>query len=217
MPLLDVQRTAEGYLLRIALPLPADSELSLARVGDDLAITVDGLRRLVALPAALRRYAVVDAEAGASGLVLRLRPEVTRVNASQTADPGTRLAEETQAVARRGRRPGGAVAGPARRERPRRARRGPAPVAFGWCPLCAVVTVCAGIPSELAGMVLERAADLIALLRAVLADRWEPGTVHMPGFRPPPSPAAAEERYPGDAAARVQKIPVRRADRPRTG
>jgi arsenite-transporting ATPase len=77
VPLLDVQRTDDGYVLRIALPLPDDSDLSLARVGDELAITVDGLRRLIALPAALRRYEVVDAEAGESGLVLRLRPEVT--------------------------------------------------------------------------------------------------------------------------------------------
>jgi arsenite/tail-anchored protein-transporting ATPase len=77
VPLLDVQRIGDGYVLRIALPLPDDSDLTLARVGDELAITVDGLRRLVALPAALRRYEVVDAEAGASGLVLRMRPEVT--------------------------------------------------------------------------------------------------------------------------------------------
>ena len=76
VPLLDVQRTGDGYLLRIALPLPDDSALNLARVGDELAITVDGLRRLIALPAALRRYAVVDAEASDAGLVLRLRPEV---------------------------------------------------------------------------------------------------------------------------------------------
>ncbi|TDP96066.1 ArsA family ATPase [Labedaea rhizosphaerae] len=77
VPLLDVQRTGDGYLLRIALPLPDDSALNLARVGDELAITVDGLRRLIALPAALRRYEVVDAEASQAGLVLRLRPEVT--------------------------------------------------------------------------------------------------------------------------------------------
>jgi arsenite-transporting ATPase len=77
VPLLDVQRTSEGYRLRIALPLPADSDLGLARVGDELAITVDGLRRLIALPAVLRRYAVVDAEADGTGLVLRMRPEVT--------------------------------------------------------------------------------------------------------------------------------------------
>jgi hypothetical protein len=80
------------------------------------------------------------------------------------------------------------------------------PVACGWCPLCALVSLLRGHPSELAGVVLERMAELIALLRAVLADRWDPGTVHAPGFRPPPAPP-----YEGP---RVQKIPVRRADRP---
>lgn len=89
------------------------------------------------------------------------------------------------------------------------------PVACGWCPLCALVSVLGGEPSELAGVVLERAAELIALLRAVLADRWDPGTLHMPGFRPPPGPSPREERYPGDSTPRVQKIPVRRAGRPR--
>jgi hypothetical protein len=48
---------------------------------------------------------------------------------------------------------------------------------------------------------LDRAADLVALLRAVLADRWEPGVPHMPGFTPAPRPPE-----PG----RVQRIPVRR-------
>jgi hypothetical protein len=55
------------------------------------------------------------------------------------------------------------------------------------------------VAGEHAGVV-DRAADLVALLRAVLADRWEPGVPHMPGFRPQP-------RGP---APRVQKIPVRR-------
>jgi hypothetical protein len=54
------------------------------------------------------------------------------------------------------------------------------------------------VAGEHAGLV-DRAADLVALLRAVLADRWEPGMPHMPGFRPEPRPAP-----------RVQKIPVRR-------
>jgi len=52
--------------------------------------------------------------------------------------------------------------------------------------------------------VAERAGpwlDLVALVRAVLADRWEPGVPHMPGFTPTPRP---------DGAPRVQKIPVRR-------
>ncbi|HEV2782947.1 MAG TPA: hypothetical protein VGX25_26460 [Actinophytocola sp.] len=73
-----------------------------------------------------------------------------------------------------------------------------------WCPVCAVLALIKGeSSSELAARSLERAADLVALLRAVLADRWEPGVPHMPGFRPPPRPSK-----------RVQRIPVRRKGKP---
>lgn len=75
--------------------------------------------------------------------------------------------------------------------------------ARGWCPVCAVLALVRGEPSELATRGLERAADLVALLRAVLADRWEPGVPHMPGFRPPPR-----------ESPRVQRIPVRRKGNP---
>lgn len=71
----------------------------------------------------------------------------------------------------------------------------------GWCPLCAVVAVVRGERPEFAARLLEQATQIIALLRAVLADRWEPGAgVHMPGFQPTP-------REPGPD--RVQHIPVR--------
>ena len=132
-----------------------------------------------------------------------------------TADAGTRLAEEIKLLL-------DAVADRAGPWLDRLTASGhdehgdfAEPVAFGWCPLCALVSVLRGQPGELAGVVLERAAELIALLRAVLADRWDPGTLHMPGFRPPPSPSPQEERYPGDSSSRVQKIPVRRAGRVR--
>ncbi|MDT8914229.1 hypothetical protein [Amycolatopsis sp. PS_44_ISF1] len=79
----------------------------------------------------------------------------------------------------------------------------------GWCPLCAIVAVVRGERPEFAARVLEQLAQLVALLRAVLADRWEPdGGVHMPGFRPAPRPAPARE--PG--VARVQHIAVRRRE-----
>ncbi|MPZ85437.1 MAG: AAA family ATPase [Actinophytocola sp.] len=71
-PLLGIRTTAEGgYELTVALPLTDSSELDLARVGDDLAITVDGARRLVALPVLLRRHTVTDAAVEDGGLVLR--------------------------------------------------------------------------------------------------------------------------------------------------
>ncbi|WP_442788359.1 hypothetical protein [Amycolatopsis sp. NBC_01286] len=80
--------------------------------------------------------------------------------------------------------------------------------ACGWCPLCAIVAVVRGERPEFAARLLEQLAQLVALLRAVLADRWEPDEgVHMPGFRPAPRP-------PADAttSARVQHITVRRRD-----
>ncbi|MEU4673299.1 hypothetical protein AB0F91_36435 [Amycolatopsis sp. NPDC023774] len=81
----------------------------------------------------------------------------------------------------------------------------------GWCPLCAIVAVVRGERPEFAARLLEQAAQLVALLRAVLADRWEPDEgVHMPGFRPPPHHAAHADD-PG-AAARVQHIAVRKRE-----
>jgi arsenite-transporting ATPase len=73
-PLLRVRAAEPGYVLTIALPLTDSADLDLARIGDDLAITVDGVRRLIALPVMLRRYTVVDAEAGPDGLELRFEP-----------------------------------------------------------------------------------------------------------------------------------------------
>ncbi|MGH3760678.1 hypothetical protein [Actinophytocola sp.] len=77
------------------------------------------------------------------------------------------------------------------------------------CPVCAVVALVRGEPNELAAQSLDRAADLVALLRAVLADRWQPGVPHMPGFTPPPRSAARPGERP-----RVQRIPVRRKGDP---
>lgn len=74
-----------------------------------------------------------------------------------------------------------------------------------WCPLCAAVAVARGEPNELASRGLDAAADLVALLRAVLADRWEPGVSHMPGFTP------SEPSSSG--SVKVQHIPVRREPR----
>ncbi|GAA4528278.1 hypothetical protein [Amycolatopsis samaneae] len=80
----------------------------------------------------------------------------------------------------------------------------------GWCPLCAIVAVLRGERPEFVARLLEQAAQLVALLRAVLADRWEPEDgVHMPGFHPArrePEPAGAP------ASPRVQHITVRRRD-----
>ncbi|MBA0124942.1 ArsA family ATPase [Haloechinothrix sp. YIM 98757] len=61
-----------GYRLRVALPLSTDPAIELARVDDDLAITVDGNRRLIALPELLRSCEVTGAEFDSEGLVVSL-------------------------------------------------------------------------------------------------------------------------------------------------
>ena len=83
--------------------------------------------------------------------------------------------------------------------------------ACGWCPLCAIVAVVRGERPEFAARLLEQLAQLVALLRAVLADRWEPDEgVHMPGFRP--APRSAADTSDDAASPRVQHITVRRRD-----
>ncbi|RSN38815.1 arsenic-transporting ATPase [Amycolatopsis sp. WAC 04197] len=71
-PLLRVSESDDGYELRIAVPLHLDSEVDLARVDDDLAVTVDGFRRLIALPEMLRPCRITGAESDAHGLVVSL-------------------------------------------------------------------------------------------------------------------------------------------------
>ncbi|MET9229811.1 ArsA family ATPase [Lentzea sp. NPDC003310] len=77
--MLEVSGSGRGldarYSLRIALPLADDTELDLARVGDDLALTVDGRRRLVALPSLLRRCIVTGAEMDSGGVTVGFRPD----------------------------------------------------------------------------------------------------------------------------------------------
>jgi arsenite-transporting ATPase len=70
-PLLSIRQVDSAYELTVALPLTDGSVVDLARIGDELAITVDGVRRLVALPVLLRRHVVTDAVTRAAGLVLR--------------------------------------------------------------------------------------------------------------------------------------------------
>lgn len=83
------------------------------------------------------------------------------------------------------------------------------PEGCGWCPLCAVVAVARGQRPEFVAKLAEQAAGLIALLRAVLADRWAPDDgVHMPGYQPEPKPEPAPK--PAESPT-VQHIPVHRS------
>jgi arsenite-transporting ATPase len=82
-PLLEVRRTAgdgtsleSEFELVLRLPgLAADTPLDLSRVDDELAVTVSGVRRLVALPSMLGRCTVHGARIGADQLVVVFRPD----------------------------------------------------------------------------------------------------------------------------------------------
>ncbi len=74
----------------------------------------------------------------------------------------------------------------------------------GWCPLCAVLAICRGERVDVAARLVDQLTQLLALLRAVLADRWHPHEgVHVPGA-PAPRPER-DRREP----SRVQHVPVR--------
>ena len=70
---LTIDRTRGGATMRIALPFVAQSEIDLARHGDELVVTVGSYRRLVALPAALRNQSVAGAGLDDGALEIRFR------------------------------------------------------------------------------------------------------------------------------------------------
>jgi arsenite/tail-anchored protein-transporting ATPase len=81
-PLLSVRRRSGAgrdvdaeFELVLALPLAPDAAVDLARIGDELAVTVDGRRRLLALPPVLRRCAVTGADRHDGGLRVLFRPD----------------------------------------------------------------------------------------------------------------------------------------------
>ncbi len=81
-PLLAVHRTAgaggsadSAFELVMRLPGAAGAPLDLARVGDDLAVTAGGTRRMVALPSVLRRCAVTAARLQGDDLCVVFEPD----------------------------------------------------------------------------------------------------------------------------------------------
>ena len=73
--LMQVTRTADGFQLSLALPLATRDELDLTRTGDELAVTVGGHRRVLALPSALRRCTVAGATLTGGRLAVRFEPD----------------------------------------------------------------------------------------------------------------------------------------------
>lgn len=83
-PLLRVERTAgtgtspdSEFELVLRLPGAAGGALDLARVGDELAVTLDGTRRMVALPAVLQRCEVTRARLVDDDLVVVFTPDAS--------------------------------------------------------------------------------------------------------------------------------------------
>ena len=70
-----VDRDGDTLVLRIPVPFTESHEIDLTRVGDDLAVTVGGNRRVLALPAALRRCTVDGAACRSGVLSVRFRPD----------------------------------------------------------------------------------------------------------------------------------------------
>jgi arsenite-transporting ATPase len=73
--LLEVRRSSDGFELLLALPLARREDLDLTRTGDELAVTVGGHRRVLALPSALRRCTVAGASLSDGRLVVRFEPD----------------------------------------------------------------------------------------------------------------------------------------------
>jgi arsenite-transporting ATPase len=82
VPLLALRRTGgtgrsadSEFELAVHLPGAGAAPLDLARIGDELAVTVAGVRRLVALPAVLRRCTVTRARLDGDDLQVTFRPD----------------------------------------------------------------------------------------------------------------------------------------------
>lgn len=74
-----VVKVEDGYDLRLALPLADPSAVDLRRKGDDLVVTVGSHRRVLSLPAALRRCTISSASFQEGDLVVRFDAELAGV------------------------------------------------------------------------------------------------------------------------------------------
>jgi arsenite-transporting ATPase len=74
-PPLRVERSVDGFVLVLDLPLAQAPDVDLERRGDDLWLLVGGHRRVISLPSALRRCVVVGAAVQAGCLRVRFEPD----------------------------------------------------------------------------------------------------------------------------------------------
>jgi arsenite-transporting ATPase len=73
--LMKVWRDGQDYVMSLRLPLVERDSLDLARVGDELVVSVDGRRRLFALPGAFRRCQVSGARVETGQVHIRFTPD----------------------------------------------------------------------------------------------------------------------------------------------
>jgi len=73
--LVALERSSDGFVLSLALPLARLEDVDLARAGDELVLTVGGHRRVLALPSALKRCTVVGASLVDGRLRVRFEPD----------------------------------------------------------------------------------------------------------------------------------------------
>ncbi len=71
----QVARDGANYVMTLRLPLVEKASLDLARVGDELVVSVGGRRRLFALPSALRRCEIRGAKVEGDALLIRFEPD----------------------------------------------------------------------------------------------------------------------------------------------
>jgi len=74
---LQVEADEDGYVLRMALPLAERGAVTASRSGDDLVVTVGTNRRVLSLPAILKRCDVVSGSFDGEQLQVRFRREQT--------------------------------------------------------------------------------------------------------------------------------------------
>ncbi len=67
-------RSGRGSVVHVALPGASESEVDLARNGDELVVTVGSYRRVLAIPSGLAHHHVVDASVRAGELLVRFAP-----------------------------------------------------------------------------------------------------------------------------------------------
>jgi arsenite-transporting ATPase len=85
-PPVEISRRGSSTHVRILLPFAERGSVSLARHGDDLAVTVGSCRRLISLPTALRTAAVAEARLSDGALVVRFESGDDE-HAAQTTTP----------------------------------------------------------------------------------------------------------------------------------